>query len=142
MRVLYGCVSRNSARVYTCINVYTCIILYILKKSHFFACNVRALGNQAMLVRTRQRVKYLCLFVLLVHASNSVRSCTKLHRCTLLSPHESPWSKLFHFGDASSFLNMTGMIRRSFRLLPLRTGHGNPTTNNNRAVDCRVYQKL
>jgi len=70
-----------------------------------------------MLVRTRQRVKYLCLFVLLVHASNSVRNRTKLHRCALLSPHESPWAKLFHFGDASSFLTMTGMTRRSFRLL-------------------------
>jgi hypothetical protein len=71
------------------------------KKSHFFVCDIRALGNQPTLVQTRQRVKYLCLFVLLVHASNSVRNRTKLHRCALLSPHESPWAKLFHFGDAS-----------------------------------------
>jgi hypothetical protein len=82
----------------------TSINLYIFKKkSQFFACDVRALGNQPMLVRTRQRVKYLCLFVLLVHASNSVRNRTKLHCCALLSPHESPWAKLFHFGDASLF---------------------------------------
>jgi hypothetical protein len=70
-----------------------------------------------MLVRTRQRVKYLCLFVLLVHASNSVCNRTKLHRCALLSPHESPWAKLFRFGDASSFLTMTGMTRHAFQLL-------------------------
>jgi hypothetical protein len=34
----------------------------------------------------------------------------------LLSPHESPWAKLYHCGDASSFLTMTGMSRQAFTL--------------------------
>ena len=92
-----------------------------------------------MLVKTRKRVLYFCLFVVLVHASNSVRNRTKLHRCAVLLPFESPWAKLYHHGDASSFLTMTGMTRNAFTILhdvlffgeqPQRTGRPqlmNPT---------------
>jgi hypothetical protein len=60
----------------------------------------------AWLVKTWQRVKYLTLFVILIHASNSACNHTKLHCCALLShishhglsctivempPHLSPW---------------------------------------------------
>ena len=87
------CLPKLGTRLY----LYKHLYKYKLeKKSHFFACDIRALGNQPMLVQTRQRVKYLCLFVLLVHASNSVRNRAKLHRCALLSPHESPWAKLWN----------------------------------------------
>jgi hypothetical protein len=70
-----------------------------------------------MLASTRRRVKYLALFILLIHASNSIRDRTKLHRCSLLSHNESPWIKLYRHGDASSFLNMTGLTRHAFSLL-------------------------
>ena len=86
------------------------------KTRHFFVC-VRTLGNQPMLVKMRKRVLYFCLFVVLVHASNSVRNRTKLHRCEVLLPFESPWAKLYHHGDASSFLTMTGMTRNAFTIL-------------------------
>ena len=70
-----------------------------------------------MLASTRRRVKYLALLILLIHASNSIRDRTKLHRCSLLSHNESPWIKLYRHGDASSFLNMTGLTRHAFSLL-------------------------
>ncbi len=70
-----------------------------------------------MLASKRRRVKYLALLILLIHASNSIRDRTKLHRCSLLSHNESPWIKLYRHGDASSFLNMTGLTRHAFSLL-------------------------
>ena len=70
-----------------------------------------------MLASKRRRVKYLALLILLIHASNSIRDRTKLHRCSLLSHNKSPWIKLHRHGDASSFLNMTGLTRHAFSLL-------------------------
>ncbi len=70
-----------------------------------------------MLEITQQRVKYLALLILLIHASNSVCDRTKLHHCALLSHHKSLWIKLYRHGDASSFLNMTGLTRHAFSLL-------------------------
>jgi hypothetical protein len=67
-----------------------------------------------MLAKTRCRVRYLALFVLLIHASNSVRNRTYLHHCALLVPAESPWMKLYRYGNASSFLTMTGMSQQAF----------------------------
>jgi len=48
---------------------------------------------------------------------NSARNHTKLHHCALLSLHESLWAKFCHYGDALSFLTMTGMTRQAFILL-------------------------
>ena len=67
-----------------------------------------------MLAKTRHRVRYLALFLLLIHANNSVRNRSYLHRCAILAPAESPWTKLYRYGDASSFLTMTGMSRPAF----------------------------
>ncbi len=47
-----------------------CCFLLSWSTNSLFFIHVRALGNQPMLVQTRQRVKYPCLFVLLIHASN------------------------------------------------------------------------
>jgi hypothetical protein len=54
---------------------------------------------------------------MLIHAHNSVRRRTKLHRCAMLSPSESPWQRLYYHGDRSSFLHMTGLTRRAFTAL-------------------------
>jgi len=62
-------------------------------------------------------VRYLLLIVTLIHAHNSVRRRTKLHRCAILSPSESPWQRLYYHGDSSSFLLMTGLTRRAFHIL-------------------------
>ena len=70
-----------------------------------------------MLAKTRRRVRYLALFLLLIHANNSVRNRSYLHRCAILAPAESPWTKLYRYGDASSFLTMTGMSRPAFSQL-------------------------
>ena len=70
-----------------------------------------------MLASTRRKVRYLLLIVTLIHAHNSVRRRTKLHRCAILSPSESPWQRLYYHGDSSSFLLMTGLTRRAFHLL-------------------------
>jgi hypothetical protein len=67
-----------------------------------------------MSAKTRRRVRYLALLLLLIHANNSVRNRSYLHRCALLAPAESPWTKLYRYGDASSFLTMTGMSRQAF----------------------------
>jgi hypothetical protein len=83
-----------------------------------------------MLVKMRKWVEFLCLFVLQIH---SVCNRTKLHHCALLSPHESPWVKLYCCGDVPSFPTMTGMTRQAFTLLndvlllgqqPQSTGQG------------------
>ncbi len=97
-----------------------------------------------MLLNTRKGVKYLCLFVLLFYASNSIRNRTKLHHCALLSPHESPWATLYHRGDASLFLALTGMARHAFSLLndvmfvgqQQRTGRGRPQLMDPNAELC------
>ncbi len=117
MSFIRVCLLKLGTCLYLNTHLYLYKLVYFEKKSHFFACDVQALGNQPMLVQTWHRVKYLCLFILLVHASNSVCNCTKLHCCALLLPHKSPWAKLFCFGDASSFLTMTGMTRCLFGLL-------------------------
>jgi hypothetical protein len=70
-----------------------------------------------MLASTRRKVRYLLLIVMLIHAHNLVRRRTKLHRCAVLSPSESPWQKLYYHGDSSSFLLMTGLTRRAFTVL-------------------------
>jgi hypothetical protein len=70
-------------------------------------------NNQPML-KTRHRVRYLALLLLLIHANNLVRNRSYLHRCALLAPAESPWTKLYHHGGAPSFLMMTGMSRQAF----------------------------
>jgi len=70
-----------------------------------------------MLLNMRKRVLYFCLFVLLIHASNSVRNYTKLHCHEVLLPFESLWAKLYHHGDSLSFLTMTGMTRHAFTIL-------------------------
>ena len=54
---------------------------------------------------------------MLIHAHNSVRRRTKLHRYALLSPSESLWQKLYYHGDSSSFHLMTGLTRRAFTVL-------------------------
>jgi hypothetical protein len=84
---------------------------------HSYKKNMTQKNNQPMLARTRRRLRYLCLFILLFHASNSVRDRTYLHRCAILAPAESPWIKLYRHGDASSFLTMTGLSRQAFSLL-------------------------
>ena len=89
---------------------------FLCVRQPFFSI-VRRPINQPMLDSTQRKVKIICLLLLLIHASNSVRNRTKLRRCALLSPHESPWAKLYHCGDASSFLTMTGMSRQAFSLL-------------------------
>jgi len=64
-----------------------------------------------------------------------VSNRTKLHRCALLSHHESLWAKLYRCGDASSFLTVTGLSRQRFYFLhdllflghqPQRSGWGRP----------------
>jgi hypothetical protein len=62
-----------------------------------------------MLASTRKKARYLLLIVMLIHANNSVRRRTKLHRCALLSPSESPWQRFYYYGGRSSFLLMTGL---------------------------------
>jgi len=109
------------------------------KTRHFFVC-IRTLGNQPMLFKMRKWVMYFCPFVLLIHASNSVWNRTKLLCHAVLLLFESPWAKLYHHGDALSFLTMKGMTRHPFTLLhdvllfgqqPQRTGRPqlmNPTS--------------
>jgi hypothetical protein len=62
-------------------------------------------------------LKYLALFILLLHASNSVRNRTYLHHCALLTPAESLWTKLHRYGASSSFLSLTGLLQQAFSLL-------------------------
>jgi hypothetical protein len=58
-----------------------------------------------------------------------------LRRCALLMPSESPWQRLYHHGDESSFLLMTGLTRRAFRVLyasVFTDNHQQPTARRGR----------
>ncbi len=66
---------------------------------------------------TRYRVKLLALVLALSVYSNSIRERTWLYREAVLHPFKSPWNHLFHFGDPSSFLLMTGLTREAFGML-------------------------
>jgi DDE superfamily endonuclease len=48
---------------------------------------------------------------------NSLRSRSRLTRSAILEPKLSPWSRLYHFGDSGSFLQLTGFTRDAFRNL-------------------------
>lgn len=118
MSFLYACMWRCPPKFF----VHLCMYMNVNQQS-------------TMLESTQWRVKYIALFDLLIHASNSVHNHTKLHHCALLSHHETPWWKLFHCGDASSFLTMTAFSRQAFSLLhgvlflgqqPQWTGQGRP----------------
>jgi hypothetical protein len=63
---------------------------------------LQRLGNQPMLIKMQRMFRYPALFVILIHASNSVRDSTYLHRCALLSPAECPWARFYQNGDDSS----------------------------------------
>jgi hypothetical protein len=69
-----------------------------------------------MLAKIHRRIKYLTIFALLIHASNSIRSRTYLHSSALLTTAESLWTKIYRCGDASSFLSLIGLSRQAFSL--------------------------
>ena len=66
---------------------------------------------------TRYRLKILALILALSVYSNSLRERMWLYREAVLHPSKSPWNHLFHFGDPSSFLLMTGLTREAFGML-------------------------
>jgi hypothetical protein len=72
-----------------------------------------------MRAKTRKKLRQLLLFLAIIQAYNSVRVRTYLHRAALLHPSVSPWQWLYHNGDESSFLVMTGLSRHAFQELLL-----------------------
>ena len=50
------------------------------------------------------------LIVVLVLAHTTVRARNNLHKKALVIPHKSPFHRLIHHGDATSFLMLTGYI--------------------------------
>ena len=64
-----------------------------------------------------QRLLRLLLVVLLCCYHNSIRLRHRLTRPAIVSPHESPWQKLYNYANATSFLHMTGLTRECFHLL-------------------------
>ena len=52
--------------------------------------------------------------LLLIDSFNKCRKRHRLTRSATPSPDRSPWSKLFHRGDDSSFLELTGVTRNVF----------------------------
>ena len=56
------------------------------------------------------------LVIVFVLAHNTVRTRNNLHKKALVSPHESPFHRLIHQGDATSFLMLTGFTRSAFNV--------------------------
>ena len=56
------------------------------------------------------------LIIVFVLAHNTVRTRNNLHKKALVSPHESPFHRLIHQGDATSFLMLTGFTRSAFNV--------------------------
>jgi len=65
-------------------------------------------------------VETLCALLLFIVAYNSARNSRKLTRSALVAPKESPWMQLLNFGDAQSFLDLTGFSRDAFMRLERR----------------------
>ena len=66
---------------------------------------------------TQYHVKILALVLALCAYSNSIRERMWLYREAILHPSKSLWNHLFHYGDPSSFLLMTGLTREAFGML-------------------------
>jgi len=68
----------------------------------------------ALTTMIRGQLQFVLLIILLLKYHNSLRDRTYLLREALVSPRESPWHKLYNYGNDSSFLHMTGLNREAF----------------------------
>lgn len=62
----------------------------------------------------RGAIAKLVFLIAIIQAYNSCRERSFLTRSGILHPRLSPWQRLLDFGDADSFLLMTGMTRPAF----------------------------
>ena len=62
----------------------------------------------------RSQLQFVLLIILLLQFHNSLCDRTYLLCEALVSPHESLWYKLLHYGENSSFLKMTGLNLEAF----------------------------
>ena len=61
--------------------------------------------------------KVFVFILALIIYHNSIRDCNFLLREAILPPSKSPWHYLYHKGDPSSFLFMTGLTQEAFNML-------------------------
>ena len=65
----------------------------------------------------RRHILFLVLIIALVEYHNNIRERCALLRPAILHPTRSPWRRLMDYGDASSFLLLTGITREAFYIL-------------------------
>ncbi len=65
----------------------------------------------------RQHILFLVLIIALVEYHNNIRERCALLRLAIIHPTCSPWHRLMDYGDASSFLLLTGITREAFYIL-------------------------
>ena len=63
------------------------------------------------------RLKRILLLILLLQYYNSIHNRHYLLCQAVVDPRVSPWRELYKHADDSSFLHMTGLNRRAFRLI-------------------------
>ena len=74
--------------------------------------------SMAALTSSRRRhILFLVLIIALVEYHNNIRERCALLRPAILHPTRSPWRRLMDYGDASSFLLLTGITREAFYIL-------------------------
>ena len=61
-----------------------------------------------------QPAMFSCAIVACILYYNSLRNRSSLRRKAVLPPSQSPWAYLCPNADDSSFLHLTGMLRRDF----------------------------
>lgn len=65
----------------------------------------------------QRHLRLVLLLVLLIQYHNNIRDRHYLLRSAIVGPKESPWRRLYKYGDDESFLHLTGLNRPAFRML-------------------------
>jgi hypothetical protein len=65
----------------------------------------------------QERIRHILMIVLLIHLHNTIHDRHFLLRKAIVPPSKFPWKKLYDHADESSFLHITGLIRRAFAML-------------------------
>lgn len=67
-----------------------------------------------------KNLEMACAFVAALHVYNTCRNRRKLKRIALVNPKNSPWTRLYRYGDDDSFMELTGFDKLTFRRLQAR----------------------
>ena len=82
-----------------------------------FCIKIIKMKNKILTKNNRMKILQLVLLIGIAHAYNNIRNRHRLTKEALLHPSMAPWQRLLNFGNDSSFLEILGFSKASFRYL-------------------------